>query len=303
MWTDTGTDASGAFSLSCQKTSTDAASLAYIPDTTAQSWSGYHDSTCSWARTNTAYGDPTADASCALVERTNQNFGTVSTSGSVLPAITFTPKKAGRYYACALVHLTSSAGSNQAVRLYDGTNTIAEQQWNAPAAQSIPFTVCGIAVASSTSAFTLSLQTKASSGTVTLAAANASGAVEWSIFAIDNSFPAPLLSNSVVSSSSGVVKVVSAFITNTGTPTVTRQDGSWIASLTDNGAGDTTINIAAGTFSTIPNCTCSVQHSVARFCTISDSTTPSTTALRVLTTSVTPTASDEEFHIICVGAP
>jgi hypothetical protein len=160
-------------------------------------------------------------------------------------------------------------------------------------------------VASSVSAVTLSLQGRSVTSSTTIEALSgaASSAVEWSVVAIDNSFPAPLLANSVVSPSSGIVKVASAFITNTGTPTVTRQDGTWISSLTDNGAGDTTINIAAGVFSSIPNCTCSVQHSVTRICTIDPTTTPSTTALRVLTASVTPTLSDEEFHVICVGAP
>jgi hypothetical protein len=48
--------------------------LAYRPDQLPASWSGYHDNTCSWARTNTAYGDPTADATCALVERQNRKL-------------------------------------------------------------------------------------------------------------------------------------------------------------------------------------------------------------------------------------
>src|SRR5690606_7714105 len=51
-----------------------ASEIAYRPELLPGSWSGYHGNDCSFARTNTAYGDPAADASCTFTERTNQNF-------------------------------------------------------------------------------------------------------------------------------------------------------------------------------------------------------------------------------------
>jgi hypothetical protein len=148
------------------------------------SWSGYHDQTCSWARTSAAYGDPTADASCALVERTNKNFGTVSTSGGVLPAITFTPTKKASYHVCATAKiLNSAAGTDNELRLWDGTTVIAEvETYEYVINNIISVPICGIYKATSTSAVTLSLQTKAASNTITIASnATSISSVEWTV--------------------------------------------------------------------------------------------------------------------------
>jgi hypothetical protein len=284
---------------------------AYRPDMLANSWSGYHDNTCSWARTSATLGDPTADASCALVERTNMNFGTVSASGSVLPAITFTPKRAGRYYVCAIVNAGNNSSGTTSFKLWDGTTSIAVIQGpttSVGGAFASGGHVCGIYTAASTSPVTLNLQIAATANTVTISAAGASGtsAIEWSIFQIDQSIPAPLLAGGVVSSSSGVVKIVSAFITNSGTPTVTRQDGSWISSLTDNALGDTTINFTAGTFSTIPNCFCHTYTTgaVTYVCEGRATTPISSSLFRMITFATTTGAAvDTDFFIQCIGAP
>lgn len=282
--------------------------IVYRPDAVANSWSGYHDSTCSWARTNATYGDPTADATCTLVERTNRNFGTVTTYTvtNAEPGIVFTPSRAGRYYVCATAAISQgNAGVTEAVKLWDGTTTVAERDKDTTGAGTgAPITLCGIYNAASTSSVTLSLQTKASAGSITLQNNSASSTIEWSIFQIDQPFPAPLLANSVVSSSSGVTKIVSATISNSGTPTVSRQDGTWISSLTDNGNGDTTINIAASTFSATPSCSCTsiTANANARGCQISTNTAASSTLVRIFTfATVTAVASDNDVNIICVG--
>jgi len=228
----------------------------FTPDKLANSWSGYHDATCSWARTNTAYGDPTADASCALVERTNINFGTVSTSGSVLPAITFTPSRAGRYYVCATATVTNStAGQTGAIKLWDGTTTIAERDtYEVGAAMGISVPICGVYVASNTSAKTLSLQTKASSGAINITTVAAASVVEWSIFQIDQSFPMPLMANSVTSSSSGVVRTEAGRITCSASSSIVSQLGNWIASVGNVSAGACVVTFVANTFSAAPYC-------------------------------------------------
>lgn len=198
-----------------------ASESSFNPDALANSWSGYHDTTCSWARTNTAYGDPTADASCALVERTNNNFGVVSTSGSVLPAITFTPKRIGRYYVCASPTVLSSGGAALGARLFDGTTTVAESEWDGTSSDNLRLSICGIYSAASTAAVTLSVQTRIVSGSVTIAAitGGASSSVEWSIFQVDQNFPMPNLTKPI----SAYEAVVIDAITTAPTKATTRQ--------------------------------------------------------------------------------
>jgi hypothetical protein len=124
---DAGALADIGFQLHCQKTNNPNTVEGNTYETLAQSWSGYHDAACSWGRTNAALGAPTDDATCSLVQKNNSNFGTVSTSGNVSPAIVFTPARVGRYYVCANVSLnTGTANADVVARLSDGTTTIYE---------------------------------------------------------------------------------------------------------------------------------------------------------------------------------
>jgi hypothetical protein len=67
-------------------------------NTTPAYWQGYHDSTCAWTRTNTAYGAFTADASCAVVQQQASNISCVAT-GSVTPcALLYLPKSGAIQY-------------------------------------------------------------------------------------------------------------------------------------------------------------------------------------------------------------
>lgn len=228
----------------------------YSADVLANSWSGYHDNTCSWARTNTAYGDPTADASCVLVERTNQNFGTVSTSGSVLPAITFTPKRAGRYYVKASLKMAGGTlASHMDFRLWDGTTVVAEEQEDTAVATDIEsVTLSGNYVAASTAPVTLSIQDKASSGSVTIAANGATNAsaIEWTVIAIDQALPAPVLVNSIVSKANNVVGNEVAEISCTAASSLTQNPGLWLSSIGNRSTATCALTIAAGVFSATP---------------------------------------------------
>lgn len=280
--------------------------LAYRPDAAANSWSGYHDNTCSWARTNTSYGDPATDASCALTERTNTNFGTVSGSNS-LPSITFTPKKAQKYFVCATPSvLGASSGADLALKLWDGTTTIAERDLDAAAATtSSTVPLCGIYSAQSTAAKTISIQTKASTGAITIQALTGASAIEWSIFAIDQQLPAPLLVNSVTSNSSGVEGIHRAFITNTGTPTISSgdQSGTWIDSITDGGAGVMTLNFSSGVFSRKPACIAMCIHNGTN-CSVfayNNTVEPSTTSIQLVSRNSAGTAVDEDIMVMCMG--
>lgn len=282
---------------------------AFRPDLAAVSWSGYHDSTCSWSRTNAAYGDFTADVSCALVERTNRNFGTVSASGSVLPAITFTPARTGRYYVCAIIQAYSgTAGNSGAVRLWDGTTVIAEAAVNYTNSQAQP--VCGIYDITSTSAKTITLQGKSASSTINIQTGSANSMIEWSIFALDQGFPAPVLVGSVTSNSSGAERIervkVGTSACSSSPCTIAQQSGSWISSVTRNSAGNYTLNIASGMFSSTPTCTCvsNVYGTSHSYCSgPNNTTTPSATSWSFETKNSTnaSTNADSSFEIICMG--
>jgi hypothetical protein len=117
-----------------------------------------------------------------------------------------------------------------------------------------------------------------------------------------NTGRAPQLVNSVVNPASGVTNICSGLITNSGTPTVTRSDGNCLSGPVDNGAGDTTLTIASGTFSSTPNCICTGYGATSRLCRISSATAISTTTVRVVTSqSSSDAASDIDFFIMCTG--
>jgi hypothetical protein len=234
---------------------------AFRPPLLAISWSGYHDSTCAWARTNTSYGDPAADASCALVESTNRNFGTVTTSGSALPGITFTPARAGRYYVCASTQIYSStAAANASVRLWDGTTTLMESgASNSTLANSVdsvfPMRLCGILDATSTASKTVSLQSKATgTATVNIYPASLRSAVEWTIFAIDSPLPALVLTGNVTSNSSGMTRTEYATITCSSSSSVSDLSTTGWISVGNISSGTCAVTFSAPFGSVKPKC-------------------------------------------------
>lgn len=111
----------------------------------------------------------------------------------------------------------------------------------------------------------------------------------------------PVFVGSVSSNSTAAERIERAKITNSGTPTISSQSGSWISSLTDNGTGDTTINITSGMFSAAPTCVATgVRSSFA--VPLSFETTISTSAIRVRTFDTSGSgAADLAFEIICMG--
>ncbi len=249
----------------------------------AQSWSGYHDNTCAWTRTNAAYGDFAADASCALVERTNRNFGTVSTSGSVLPAITFTPSRAQRYFVCAgFLENVGANSAEAAVRIWDGTTVIQEDSaYQVTSGSPKTHKLCGIYVATSTSAVTLTIQGKSASGTMTFSAGAPAGALEWSIFALDQPFPAQALVNTVrTKDDTKTWYDLSAQANSSGT--ISSESGDWIngsASKSTSGTQTTyTYTLVTGVFSAAPNCIAGL---------VGDATTTAQFVCNIFSTSTT----------------
>lgn len=109
----------------------------------------------------------------------------------------------------------------------------------------------------------------------------------------------PFEKGSVQSTATESRFLASAYITNSGTPTVSTQDGSFISSITDSGVGDMTINFTAGTFRIAPVCAASVVNLNARVIGLG---VASTSSLEIMTRNTAGTATDEPITLICVGA-
>jgi hypothetical protein len=228
------------------------------------SWSGFHaQSDCSWARTNTALGDPTADASCTFTELTNQNFGTVTSAlsaGNKLPGITFTPPRVGRYKVCAVTQQsTSDANPGVYASLTDGTTPIAQVAWDGQLAGGyrFPYTLCGIFNAIDTSQKTIKIQTAVSSGTTTITSGSVNAyVISWSIFALDQSFPMPYYGGTITNSGGNQVRVEAATLTCSGSSAINNQmnGASWVSSIGNISGGECAVTLASGVFTATPFC-------------------------------------------------
>lgn len=270
----------------------------------ANSWSGYHAQTCAMSETNGAYTDPTGDATCSLVERTNNNFGTVAskTDGTgPTSGITFTPSRAGTYQVCARGTFIVSTGTGTIVdfRLWDGTTTIMERQIVPTTSGRItPIDICGAYKTSSTSSTTITLQTKSDSGgTVTFqTGATNAATIEWSIFQIDQQIPAPLVINSVITPNQAVTEIVGATVTSAGV--VTETTGDWISGNCSKASSVYTCTLNSNIFSAAPSCTVSALASGGADAVV-DTVSASQVIVRTFNSLIA--ATDEAFHLICVG--
>jgi hypothetical protein len=279
------------------------AEMAYRPDQTPASWSGYHDTTCSWARTNTAFGDPTADASCALSTsgRAAATNLSCTTTGSVLPGLSCTLPKIGKYRVCASFAPYGSSGSEAyTVQLVDGSgNALDMAPFNHTATLRMPMRLCGLSSVSSVgSASIWKLQSRASgTASITIEPYFGSNAVEWTVEQADAQAAAPLLVGSVTSNSSGLEKVERAYITGGVSPAVTYKSSDWITFSSRGATGTYTFAISG--FSGIPSCTCSAVFGAANTCSFQ---TVSQTAISTNTYRMSTAAdTDMNLNIICMG--
>lgn len=223
-------------------------------------YSGYHDSTCAWARTNVAYGAFTADASCNLTQRQASGIGAVAT-GSVLPALALTLPATGTYYVCAYVN--SYAAGSGGLRMTDGTTVIVES--NDQSTTRTTKALCGSYVASSLTP-TISIEGKSSSGAINIDTSTTNSAIEWTIFPITQNMPQPVFVGSITSQATGALRfeflqfgggASGGLATSAcaGSPcTIANQSGSWISGVTRGSAGSYTATIASGMFSSVPYC-------------------------------------------------
>ncbi|NDC95931.1 hypothetical protein EB077_11550, partial [bacterium] len=279
--------------------------LAYRPDQVAQSWTGYHTANCEFSRQNTSYGDFAADGSCSLMQRSNTNMGTVTTTGATTPGIVFTPNSAGKFRVCARGSFGGNViGNTASIRMVDGSDNVLAGGISMTAAgvqYPTPFAICGDLVAASVSSLTVKLQGKATSSSYVQINPNGldtESTIEWSIINITQSIPAPLLVGSVTSNSSGLERLERVKITGGASPSIASQSGSWVSSVSKTGTGDITLNVATGIFSAAPQCSCALDAGlgVCRF-----NPTPTTTAVRIQSYDSTFTLADRDLAIICMG--
>lgn len=146
----------------------------------------YHDPTCSWARTNTAFGDPTADATCGFSQDLNTNLALTSyLSGSdKLPGVVFTAPVTGLYEVTAcLVATGATSGAYYTMRMTDGVTASGQCTWQQDVNGNFTNgTVVGIFAGTATSVLTVRLQTASSSGALTLGNAAANAVMPQSIY-------------------------------------------------------------------------------------------------------------------------
>jgi hypothetical protein len=167
---------------------------------TVNAWSGYHDSPNqnSFSRASSSYGDFAngVDASMALTQVNNSNFGTVTGYGassgtSALPGIVFTPPSTGLYVVKASMTFNIPTGNHVCgVRLTDGTTIIDGQDvYQANGQTYFAVTLTGILNITSLASKTIKLQAASDTGVsinLTGGSSVVSGThyIEWSLFQI-----------------------------------------------------------------------------------------------------------------------
>lgn len=144
-----------------------------------------HNGGCSWARTNTAFGDP-ASSACTFSTQSNVGFNVVPKSnfsgspGNLLPGIIFTPPNPGAFLVCVSGDFTASTtNANGCLRLWDGTYEIGSWSLDIPTGgNTYGFSFCGITNNPTAAQETVTIQTKISSGSITI---NNVVNLDWSI--------------------------------------------------------------------------------------------------------------------------
>lgn len=279
--------------------------VAFRGDVAPASFSGYHDSTCNWSTASTSYVAPSADSTCAFVQRQNHNMGTVTSqksAGNFLPGIVFTPPRTGLYLIIAQPNTSNSGATNiNSMRLSDGTNFLGYS--NTTVANRTQTTLMGVYNATSTAAATIQIDIKTSAGTFSVDAGS-DDAITWNIVALDQSVSAPLLAGSVTSSSTGLEHLERAQLTTVCTAgTCALADSTpGISSVTFNSTGNYNVNFASGTFSASPTCFFSKFGQAASPAAFTVNTRSSTLVnLIAWQSNSSGTVQNDAFGILCMG--
>lgn len=279
---------------------------------------------------NTGRGVLTAEIPCST---TNASTGTTCSSGSEGVGVAFTIPKAQDVLACvSFAHeFTLNAASTsvfstfQIVETPNNAQTISQEGkgritsgFNMAVGTGdqrtvvAPHRLCGTFSFSSAGKKTLRLMYEQEVSGVILGsqvvadadASNGQQDIHWEVYPINESMPTPVFDDLQASLSLKVdggdsdLKIVSAYITNSGTPTLSTQTGSWISSIDDDGIGDMGINLVPGAFTSAPACSVLMETSSGFAKVIS----ANTTSIELDTVTHAGDAVDANFWITCLGA-
>jgi hypothetical protein len=278
---------------------------------------------------NSGNGNIAAQIPCS---GTNAPSGTTCSAGSESVGVSFTVPAAGDVLACASFTHNSGRGGTptssvlstfQIVETPNNAQTITQegktrvQSGNANGNSgpqvtflSSPHRLCGTFSFSSTGQKTLRLMYEQTTNDFYESAILADGGasngqrdIHWEVYPINQQVPAPILVGSVTSNSAGLERIERATIAEaancTSSPcTITRQSGSWLSSVTRSAAGQYTLNIAAGIFSSPPTCSC-----ISNQAGCAQPVTPTSTSFVFYTQDSAATPVDaQKINIICQGA-
>ena len=158
--------------------------------------------------------------------------------------------------------------------------------------------------------FTLGYETGSEAGlTKTNANAIIASGTEMSVIATvpiqgwTHTMNAPLVKQSVVTSSDGVTGIEAAFVADgSATTTVTEKTGDWLnGNCTNPSAGVYVCTMNAGIFSTAPACFVTMYTGSGGNCYISSASAISTTNVQIQCVNTSFSAADSDFFLQCVG--
>ena len=281
-------------------------------------------------------GSTSAEIPCST---TNPSTGITCAAGSESVGIVFNPTTAGRYKVCGEFTYIGQAdqvedifATFQWVETPNNAQTILQEGNSRAMAGVGPGTTSGNATDISSSLnvcgnFTLTTGKKtlrlmyeqSSTGTPTTSqllldrsAITGQRDMHITVEKMDQQFPTPVftdlqnsLNKKVESALGSPLSIYAATFSNAGTPAISEDHSgggtSWIASLLDNGVGQTQITYQSGAFdgATVPVCTCSTVLN-NRVCAVLGSTT--TTVQFNTTNGVDGVLVDIPFKITCIGS-
>ena len=272
------------------------------------SWSGYHATDCAWNRNSTTYNSYAEDNSCTFTEKTNRNFGSVTSpivSTGRIPRITFTPNRAGMYEVCASFQAYNSATSNATgYKMVDASSNelLTKINYTAVAGNPNILQMCTIVNIPNTSPYTVNIQGQAAGVSTNYINFTGTAPTDWSIISLDNQFPSPVLVGSVTTNASSALRVVlfSATVSGAGVCTINSNPYSDISTCTESGqAGVATFSKP---FSAAPICFSNKTLSTSAYFTGVNTSTASTVTFASWQTTSATVYSSNPVNVMCIGA-
>jgi hypothetical protein len=258
-----------------------------------------------WSTTSGSYTVPTAGGASSLTPYPSSNI--VCTQNGNDPALNCTIPVVGKVHACVDSNaLIGTSGQIVYIGLYGDSVLLGEKAIGTT--EQAPFTVCGDFTPAATT-FPIAIAMKTSGGATGSLNAGSPN-LTFTLSPLDQQIPAPLIVGGVVSSSQGVTKIVSGRFGDTSTTQCATNpcgyvDAAGVTSVSRSGLGNYQINLAAGTFTSVPFCTFTATKPGSYQLIGSGSVSPNTTTEIYMTAyklDGTGNTDDALTDFICVGA-